>query len=196
MISKFVLVSLLSVLAVGAAYSQEDSSGYLVIRSDAEMFLHNAGSYFTAPLHFDTKDWIIAGAVVGGTALLSVADESVRSFSLRNRSSLGDNLAGFGTAFGEGRYALLGSAGCYIAGFAIHNSGIRETGMMLFESVVFAGLTTTVLKSVAGRSRPFLEEGAYTFRGIQFQNEHLSFPSGHATVGFAISSMLAARMKN
>ncbi|MBI3365600.1 MAG: phosphatase PAP2 family protein [Ignavibacteriae bacterium] len=194
--SKLFLLSVFSVLWCVHTSAQQDSSGYSIVRSDASLFVHDAGNFFTAPLHFDREDWMLTGVAIGGTIFLSTVDESARSLALRNQSHVGNSLASFGTEFGREQYPLLGSAGLYITGLTFKSTSIRETGLMLFESIAFAGLTTLAIKSLVGRSRPFLDEGSYTFRGIQFQNEHLSFPSGHATVGFAISSLLAARIKN
>jgi membrane-associated phospholipid phosphatase len=67
---------------------------------------------------------------------------------------------------------------------------------MLFESVVLAGLANMTLKSVIGRSRPQTEEGPFRFRGFQTALERTSLPSGHSTVAFAVSSVLARRIDN
>ena len=67
---------------------------------------------------------------------------------------------------------------------------------MVLESVVYAGMITTILKSLIGRSRPYTNEGANFYQPIQFNTAHTSLPSGHSTVAFAISSVLSNRIHN
>jgi membrane-associated phospholipid phosphatase len=80
---------------------------------------------------------------------------------------------------------------------AFNNSSVRVTGRMTFEALLFSGATTLVLKSVIGRSRPYTNEGTHKFNWFQFvNNDNQSLPSGHTTVAFAVSSVLAARIQN
>ncbi len=173
-----------------------DSSVGRVFVHDLRDVWHDAGEIFLAPLHFDERGWLTTVAVVGGTAILFPLDESSRRAAQRSQFSWGNNLSEIGTQYGREIYGLALSGGLYVGGLAFNDREVRQTGVMLFESIAFAGITTTVLKTIIGRSRPYVEEGAYRFRGLQFQNEHLSIPSGHATVAFSVSSVLAGRIKN
>jgi len=65
-----------------------------------------------------------------------------------------------------------------------------------FLASVSAGLTTTIIKSVTGRSRPFTNEGYNQFKLFQTENAQTSFPSGHVTVAFTLSSILSSRINN
>ncbi|MCX6165921.1 MAG: phosphatase PAP2 family protein, partial [Ignavibacteriae bacterium] len=73
---------------------------------------------------------------------------------------------------------------------------VRETGRMIFEAVLFSGIITDVTKVIAGRSRPYTERGPYFYKMFTFDEGSLSFPSGHSTVAFAVSSVLANRLHN
>jgi hypothetical protein len=154
------------------------------------------GKMLNAPRRVGSKEWIETGAIVGGTALLFSLDESARSLSLRNQSQLGDRLASIGNGYGGEVYPVIIMGSLYAGGLALRNGDIRLTGLTVFESVAFAGIVTTVLKSVFGRSRPYVEEGSTRFRGLQFQTETTSLPSGHSTVAFAVSSALSGRINN
>ena len=44
---------------------------------------------------------------------------------------------------------------------------------------------------IAGRERPYSEKGPWKFTIWNFDNEVQSFPSGHTTVAFALSTVLA-----
>jgi len=167
-----------------------------IIMSDASVVLHDAGKVFCAPLHFNERQWLVTGAILAGTAALFTIDESRRSLAQNNHSRFGDDLFGFGHEYGRELYGLSASAGLYVGGIIFGAENLRETGLMLFESIAMAGAITSVLKSVIGRSRPYLEEGPTRFRGFQFTTETTSLPSGHTTVAFAVSSVLAGRIKN
>jgi len=64
------------------------------------------------------------------------------------------------------------------------------------EAVGYAGIITSVTKSLAGRSRPYNQEGKARFRPVDFNAGHTSFPSGHSTVSFAVSTVLANNTDN
>ncbi|OGQ35797.1 MAG: hypothetical protein A3F16_07035 [Deltaproteobacteria bacterium RIFCSPHIGHO2_12_FULL_43_9] len=53
----------------------------------------------------------------------------------------------------------------------------------LFLSVAASGILTNILKILIGRSRPrmLFYTGEYGFQGLNFDVDHWSFPSGHAT---------------
>jgi membrane-associated phospholipid phosphatase len=167
-----------------------------LIKSDFNTAVDDGLKLAKAPFHFEEKDWLTLGAVMGTTALAFTVDEDVRDFMHRNRTDFLDKYTVVGRQYGEVLTAGLLSGAVYFGGLASGNGEVRETGRMLIETLAYAGIITTVLKSAIGRSRPFLNEGAFEFRGLQFKNEHISLPSGHSTVAFAMSSVLAARIKN
>jgi membrane-associated phospholipid phosphatase len=163
---------------------------------DGVRILEDGERFFSASAHFSRDEWITAGALTGGTAILFSIDAPARTLLQRNHSHVADNLAEIGTYYGDAKYAIGFSGGLYFAGALCKNHDLRETGILIFESLGFAGLSTAVLKTVVGRSRPYLNEGSTRFKGFQLNNDHLSFPSGHSTVAFAISSVLAQRVGN
>ena len=135
-------------------------------------------------MHFDEKDWIITGSIVGGTVILFTSDHAIRDIALRNQSSQADKVFNIGQQYGSPLYGLALGAGLYVGGLAFKKSDIRTTGVMLYESLGFAGLTTTILKTLIGRSRPYVGEGEYRFNGLQFNTEHTSLPCGDRPLHF------------
>src|SRR2546426_4946924 len=164
--------------------------------SDACLALHTAAKIFTAPPQFKSEQWIATGAIVGGTALLFAVDEPIRSLARRNQSQFGDDAAAVGNFYGGASNALIASGAIYLGGLAFRNKDVRVTGLMLLESLTIAGVITAGVKVLAGRSRPYNEEGAGRFRGFQFRNEAMSLPSGHSTVAFVLSTVLAGRIRS
>ena len=196
-VEQFCLVILFLAFLSTRTFAQEDTSSVkTIVTNDIVDVWHDAGSFFSAPLHFDEKEWIITGSIVGGTVILFTSDHAIRDIALRNQSSQAGNVFNIGQQYGSPIYGLALGAGLYVGGLVLKQSDIRTTGVMLYECLGFAGLTTTVLKTLIGRSRPYVGEGEYRFHGLQFNTEHTSLPSGHATVAFSVSSILAERIHN
>ena len=167
-----------------------------ILSEDINEFWHDAGRIFGAPLGFHEREWMTTNLAFTGTTLLLAADPSLRSLGERNHTLLNDHLSDIGEQYGRNINVLLITGGIYLGGLLFKDEGVRTTGRMAVESALFAGLVTTVFKSLIGRSRPYEREGAYKFNGWQFSDGRLSLPSGHATLAFAVSSLLAKRIKS
>ena len=172
------------------------TSAWCVLAADGADFFRTAGTIFTSPLHFTESDWLATGAVLGATALLLTADEPGLRAARRNQSVRANDFFLVGERYGQYEYGLGFSGALYAGGLIFGSREVRETGLMLVESITYAGAVTTVIKVAAGRSRPMTGEGNLRFHGFQFQDIYNSLPSGHTTVAFAISSVLAERLKN
>ncbi len=190
--SSFLLLGLTQPLA---AQGDSTSAGS-TFRADLETLWCHTGRFFSSPLRFDGGSWIAAGAVATGTVILFSLDEPARSLAQRNQSSAGNDIFEVGRQYGREVYGLALAGGCYAGGLAFHQGELRKTGMMIFESIAFAGVTTIVLKVAAGRSRPYREAGNLDFHPFSFNDERNSLPSGHSTVAFAVSSVLSSRIGN
>ena len=164
------------------------------IGSDIVTALDDGVDIVTAPARFGTKDWLVAGGLLGGTGLAFIADKDVRAMMLRNRRDAYGGLSAFGNAYGNGVYAAVAGGCLYFGGLIADNDGVRETGAMTLEALAYAGLITTVTKVVFGRSRPYVDEGPSRFRWFQLEDKYLALPSGHCTVAFALSTVLARQI--
>ncbi len=166
-------------------FTQDILSGY-----------HTGIKIVSAPFSFDGKDWLIAGSVLTATTLAYFIDEDSRSFWQRNQNGTLDNISKVGKAYGEISYAAILSGSLYLGGKLFNSKAVSVTGRMLLEGLFYAGLTTTIIKTVAGRSRPYTNDGHNYFDFFQTETAYTSFPSGHVTVAFTLSSILSSRIKN
>lgn len=168
------------------------------IASDFVALFTDAGYIFTRPLRFDGTDWGVTGGLLGGTGLLMAGDESIRNWMTDLRGTDGDNLTEFGDHFGDRTTGLLVTGSIYLTGLAFNIPKVRVMGRHLGQSLAYSALATTLLKGMFGRHRPFLEDGAFAFEGpfVLSHDPHLSLPSGHATVAFAIAASLSADIDN
>ncbi|QQS37555.1 MAG: phosphatase PAP2 family protein [Ignavibacteriales bacterium] len=164
---------------------------------DGKIFLEDAGSYFTLPLRFDTNDWLLTAGLTGTTLLMISLDEEIKNKVGRNTiSSFNDDFWDIGTSYGVVTYANLFSAGVYVTGLLSREDDVRVTGRLLLESLTYSGITVMIARYIAGRVRPYYNEGEWAFKGFNIDNEFQSFPSGHTVVAFALSTVLAERFDN
>lgn len=175
---------------------EDKNAGELII-DDAVILAEDAASFFTAPLRFSGTDWLIAAGVAGGTIGLIYLDEKAQNaFTRKDAGTLNKDFWDIPTSFGIIGYANIFSFGVYAGGLISGERSVRVTGRLLVESLFLSGITVMGVRFIAGRVRPYYNEGAYRFKGLQPSNEFQSFPSGHTTVAFAISTVLAERFDN
>lgn len=153
---------------------------------------NDAKALATAPLHWHQKQW---NRLAEGSALvLAVAlfDKPVMDVVQRSRSAFSNSVSKAITPFGGGRGPEIAVA-MFAGGALFHDSRLEGAGRdALISELWAAGLVTPIIKRIAGRARPFLNEGTHSFRPEQAHaNEYQSFPSGHATNAFALATAIA-----
>ena len=163
---------------------------------DLSTFFHTGIKLYSSPARFTGKDWIITGSVLAATGLSFFADDDVREFWLRNQSNSATDILNIMQIYGNVGFASALSVSVYVGGKIFKDPEIAATGRMLVEGVFYSGLTNTILKISTGRSRPYLDQGPYFFKPFQFTEPHISFPSGHVTMAFTLSSILSDRIDN
>jgi membrane-associated phospholipid phosphatase len=146
------------------------------------------------PTIFDRGDALTALAFVLGTAAVMpldrhVAVESQRP-SLQNNSALHGTTTAFRLIGEPGAIAIAGAT--YIYGRAGNSPRSAELGLRTIESIGAAGITSLLIKGVAGRARPYVvsDTNPHDYspgRGFR-DDRYTSFPSGHVTTAFAAAS--------
>lgn len=172
-------------------FAQTDS----LLIDDFNNFINVSTDFYTSPLRFDSEDWIKLSSVVGITAIASLADKQVRTFSQQNQSKFADNV------FNIDKYYSIEFVGASIIAFygyglAADNSKVRRLAVKLTEAAFLAGSITLVTKTIIGRARPYEQESQYYFNPFTFDNDFNSLPSGHTTLAFAYSTVMANEIDN
>lgn len=178
------------------SYDIDTSNNIPSIHNDITSVYNTGVRLLSAPSDFNKNDWITLGSVTALTSAAFLIDKENRDFWQRNRTKTLDDISEVGRVYGEISYAAILSASLYLGGKIFKDKEVTVTGRMLLEGLLYAGLTTTVIKFVTGRSRPYLNEGETKFRFFQTKNDYTSFPSGHITVAFTLSSILSERINN
>jgi len=178
-------------LWVNVSFAQSSS----LIKNDFNDFWKTAGDYYTSPLRFDSKDWIMLSSVVGLTALSSLADKEIKNFSQRNQSNFANHLFNI-----DKYYYMEFAAGSVIAfygyGLIADDKNFTRLALKLTEATLLSASVTTAIKIIAGRGRPYKQESQYSFNPFTFDNDYNSFPSGHTTLTFAYSTVMANEVDN
>lgn len=144
-----------------------------------------------APLHWTTKEWIIASGTLAGIVAVGFAfDIPMRNKTQSHQTETLDDLTKVVEPFGAGySWAVVGAYG--IAGFVFHDPDSRNIAVdSVMASILASGIITPTLKFVIGRARPNQDEGSTSFH--PFDTSDASFPSGHATQAFAVASVISA----
>lgn len=173
------------------------SSIFQDIGHDIVISLEDGGSYLTLPLHTSGEQWFYTAGIIDGLIIASTTDLAVKG-TVKNptNNDYNKNFWDIPTAYGEVWTAGAISGGIYLTGLFTRNNSIRTTGRMLIESVVYSGAMEVIVKYLAGRDRPYIRNYQYWFKSFQTGEDHVSFPSGHTTMAFAVSTVLAERIDN
>lgn len=153
------------------------------IKSLPKNLFFDQKNFFTAPFHMNENqlEWAFPALLVG--AGLIASDKNLENHVPTNPATVSHA----GTASNAGVAALAGAgAGLFLLGHLQNNDQKRETGLLAGEAALGAFADTELFKYVAGRERPFVgtSPGRFFVGGD-------SFPSAHASVSWAIASVIA-----
>jgi membrane-associated phospholipid phosphatase len=146
--------------------------------------LDDAKLYFTAPLHWDERNWAWFGGSLLAIGAAHEYDANVRRHFGTVQDPASTNPDPHDSRDWAPAAAIVGLTWAY-ATFIDSRDGYDE-GRAMLESAAFSAASGTLLKLAAGRRRPTETPGVDDWR-----NGGSSFPSMHATVTFAVGTVLA-----
>jgi membrane-associated phospholipid phosphatase len=149
----------------------------------------------TSPARWKGKDFIKVGAVVAGTAAISFLDEPMRNFWRGKKSNVLDEFQRIGNHYGKPYSAVAITSGFYLTGLIAKNEWAKETGLMLASGLGSSTVVQTFFKNAIGRARPNLNIGNYEADPFNSDSPYHSLPSGHTTVAFTTSLILARQVE-
>jgi membrane-associated phospholipid phosphatase len=139
---------------------------------------------------FRVKDLRWAVPLAGATGLTMATDPDA---SVKLAGSDQTRWKSFGTVSNAGLASMGALAGgAYLWGAATHNAHMRETGVLSIEAATGALIDDEAIKQLFRRDRPDLGTGQGLFFNAsrKFPSD-ASFVSGHATISWAIASVIA-----
>jgi hypothetical protein len=164
---------------------------------DATQFKNESIEFVKQPLNWDENDWLKLGATGASVFLVIQADQTVREMFQRNAGYKKSIPMELGRMYGE-LYSPVLIAGA----FGLHNLitqdlYTRKIAFEILQTTLYAGAITTALKFAFGRIRPTDENESKSFgHWTIYDDSFHSFPSGHTTVAFSISTVLSKNAKS
>ncbi len=171
-------------------HQNAQNQNFEIIKQDFNHFVNTGKTIFRQPLNWESKDWQLLAGITAGTALSVLADNSLKTIVQENQSKIATNIFKIDDYYGSS-YSFLIPFSAYSIGYFTENKDLRQLGLHTAEAIAYSGLITLSLKFIIGRNRPFMENGALKFNPFSIKNEFNSLPSGHTTVAFAISTVMA-----
>lgn len=150
----------------------------------------------TSPALWDTSDWITAALVTGMAAGLYDNDAKIQKWSQDHKTTTTNDIGDNVTELGHGKYTTVLVGGLYLYGRLAGDGKAKETALLSVESFVVTGVLVTVLKRTGGRHRPYTGDPYNTWDGPRLTARNQSFPSGHASLSFAVASVIASEYDN
>ena len=175
--------------------SKDTSSIGTLFKHDAKSAFKSVGHAFTRPLYWKGDDYLKLGGLVGGTLLLSAADDEVNSFFLRQQEDFPELIRDIGWYFGGPQNYFIANAGLYGFGLFTKNEQIRKTSVLIISSAFTTGMITSVLKTAVGRARPKSGLGNWHFEPFSKEGSLHSFPSGHSSLSITMAHAIAKQFE-
>lgn len=162
---------------------------------DLKKFFEVGGDLFTAPKDFNSNDWVKLSASVGVSGLAMLIDEDVKEFSQSHKTKFLNTVFTIDDYY-HSELMAASIVGLYAYGLIDKNNEVRNLSLRLAEATLYGSLINMSIKFLGGRSRPFYSESAFEFNPFKTNFEQTSFPSGHSTLAFAYSSVMAKEYRN
>jgi membrane-associated phospholipid phosphatase len=156
----------------------------------------DTGKILVSPLHWEPKDWLKAGLVLGVASSLLLVDEKVKDFAQSHQSPVASKFATVGNDLGNGLYTLPPVGAFYLYGYLADDHKARKTALLAVESFAISGVMVSGLKVLAQRHRPNTGDGPNSWDGPHLSLSNLSFCSGHTASSFSIATIFADQYKD
>jgi len=194
----YTLLFLVFYISLNAQDSTKDSTEtrWNMFKYDVGSMFNGVGYSYARPFHWKGDQWAQFGAVIGGTALVYLADDDTSRFIRNNREGVPEFIRDYGEFYGKPSNNYMATSGVYAVGLITKNEKLRRTGVLLISSATSTGLLQQILKSVVGRARPIAELGKDTFDPFNASRDFHSFPSGHALLAFTNAYVVGKQFKN
>jgi membrane-associated phospholipid phosphatase len=161
-------------------------------RYDLSQFGNETVEFIKQPLHWEQHDWLKLGLATAGTVLIMQLDQPVRDAMLKDRSYYKSAPIEFGRLWGDTYSTVAVAGGVALHGILARDKSTQKVAFEVAQAALYAGGITTALKLALGRARPFTNRGASEFRPFTMLDDDFhALPSGHATLAFALSTVLS-----
>ncbi len=173
--------------------TEKEKGIFKILADDFMLGLGDAEFVLNEIITLERNGFLILGATAGGTALLMPVDDNIHFYIEDNLQVNHDILQAF-DYYSEIDYIQFSAVGLYLAGLFSGDEYLRTSGRMMAEALLLSGGLTMAGRFITGRTRPYYTADQYEFNWLGFGDLLPSFPSGHSTVAFALSTIAADRI--
>jgi membrane-associated phospholipid phosphatase len=159
---------------------------------DFTEFKKETYKFVKQPLTWGPIDLLKLGLIGGATALAAQADRPVRTAVIKNPGYGSTIPILIGGTWGGWFPTPILALGFGLHGWQDNNSATKKVSFEIMQAVLYAELAKSVFTVSVGRARPYMNKGNAAFRPFTLlDRNYQSFPGGHATAAFALSTILA-----
>lgn len=186
-ISRFIIIfCLVSVIITNQSYRAQN-------KYDFNQFWNETKEFVKQPGKWDKNDWLTVAAVTGGTLAIMAFDETIRDFSQDRNEYAYSIVPEGGRIWGEPYFTGILAGVFLLHGSLADNNANKKLGFEIAQSFVYTSLTVGIMKFSFGRARPYTGSTAFTYKPFYFKgNSYWSFPSGHTSTAFSLSTVIAS----
>ena len=167
-------------------------------------FAHESVLYAKQPTKWKGSDWLRLGIVVAATAAAMPFDKGITNstgtlvgppggpYSVAGQKYYYNPFIVGGRVYGEW-YSIGGVAAIFgLYGLIAPDTAAKKIAIELLQAGIYAEITTEIFKVIVGRERPIATDQPFNFHPFTVtDNNFQSFPSGHSTAAFALSTVMS-----
>ncbi len=144
------------------------------------------------PTRWKTGNWLSVGAIAVGTVTLTLFDQPFRDATQGYQHYYYSAPVEGGRMYGEW-YSIGAVAGTFgILGSIRGDTAQKKIAIELLQGGLYAETIVELIKIIVGRARPYENKGSGTFHPFTITDPgYNSFPSGHSTSAFTLSTIMA-----
>jgi membrane-associated phospholipid phosphatase len=159
--------------------------------------VNDAWALLKSPADWDSTSFLLYPSIVLATYFLMIVDEPLSDGIAGNKKYTGSTFIKAAEYYGRNITSELSAAGFTLTGIVFDDEDLVRIGLEIFESYYFANNIHSVVKRLFGRARPFENKGTTHFDpSAERPNPRNAIPSGHATLSFSLSTVLASHVDN
>ena len=159
-------------------------------------FMNESSLFIKQPTKWVASDWIKLGSSIVLTLGVMPFDERITNSTQGEQRYYNSFPIEGGRIYGEW-YSIGGVAGgFFMYGLLAKDTAAKKISIELLQAGLYSELVTSVLKIIVGRSRPIITTDAFTFHPFSLKSDYTSFPSGHTTSAFALSTVMSRHARS
>ena len=194
--ARLIIAGALVLCSASTGRADTTRSVFQIIGSDLQKSGKKSLLFLSSPFRATGADYLyFAGGAATHIGLIAIDDRTTPWLD-RNLDAIRlDSDPTIWKLYGERDYAIAAVLATYATGLIVDNEKTRRVARLCGESLLFSAVIGGATKVIAGRSRP--EQGdKWKWNIWEADDANQSFPSGHTTIAFALSSVLAEEIDN